>query len=935
MPRPSFNFIKHTVCRAVAYTFFCILSWQFCYNLFGSQSLELKVGEEIYVYDEQKIELVKVRLIGISQDSIKVLTLDNKTIEILKPDLTLEIRARLYSTPIPTNEEPTPVQSSESQIDRPQSTNTETASNSPIKKEEIAHIPTLDKNIQTPPSRDDRATATQSSPDDSGGAAFVLTIIIVVFMSYGISKYMKSLSKPNNQRSRRNSSKSKTTLAPTDSIHGKVTDAASLHRNAAPRGYRPHSRSLIWIPPKQSCRVGNYDLQGGMIYTSKGRARENEPSAINMNLKVATPDYDHGDELPYFPSYENLSPTQRGNYLDWLAKERKDDHPELREFGYIFIFIYGIERRVLIDGDYHQAIGEEIARLMSTYAPYGRSKSLSNYCSQLLHHWAWRKGGESYSELWPWILSLEHSLLGEDELKLILYNLASSVKNAPAMVAKEIASKENNAKRSTIARRAFKDFNALFDERFKEEFPTGLPLSLGKRTVIARYLPASAELRYESGSDESRFASRVKYVVLKPNHKKTLVNIWNSCCTDLSGYARAKDRSGGSKIDLQTLIATPRELWAEKTKAWSRSLNELIDSGARDEGSIFLRVSDVCQFFKIPKRERYTSGQSKQIAQGFEALGWAMEPDPRIHGISLSDNKEIVIFKINSTDPCHREYLGWCALIQLSITVAFADGSFDESEQETVFSLVENCGLPDSEITRLHAWSRLLGGDLSNAPATTRKVAKAVPREESQAVGQMLCHLAQTDGTVTKGEEKELIKIFRNLELSDDVIARFKKELEGFKEAKVVSGQSPTPGEPIPQLEKQQKEALSLNRQRIEELTIETKAVIGILAEAMADAEHDIVEEEAESESAQEYIDTIDSQYDGLDTKLVPLLNRIIERESWSRSDLELAAKELHIVPGAAIDSVNEWADDELGDFLLDGDDPIYVNLDIIQTSSL
>lgn len=925
------KFVTSTICRAVIYTFLCILLWHHCYNLFGAQSLELKVGEKIYVYNINKVDLVKVRLIGFSEDSIEVLTPDNKTRVIPIPDLTLEIRARLHNTFIRSDKVSSTEEESEKSIVSQSITTKQETIDGQVESGKSDYSSAPMKTPQNSGSKENIAIATQSSSDSGGGAAIVLSLIVIAFIGYSIVKTLFSPSKPNDRASRRNGSASRSSLPLTESIYGKLADEKAPHQASSARSTLARTQSLTWINPNQPYRIGNYDLKCGLFYICNGRTRDNEPSAINTKLRLATPDYYHGDELPYFPSYENLSPTQRGSYLDWLSKGRKDEHLELREFGYIFIFIYGLERRVLIDGDYNQAIGEEIARLMTVYAPHGKSKSLPNYCSQLLHHWAWRKGDTVYSELWPWILNLEHSILGEDELKLVLHNLASSGKNAPAIVAKEIASKESNAKRSTIARRAYKEFNSLFEARFKEEFPSGLPLSLGKRTVLARYLPASAELRYETGQNESRFASRVKYVLIKPNHKRTLVSIWNSCCSDLSGYARAKDRSGGCKIDLQTLIATPRELWADKAKAWSKSLNDLVKSGSRDEESVFLRVSDVCEFYKIPKREKYTSGQSKQIAQGFEALGWAMEPDPRIHGISLSDNKEIVIFKLNSTEQCHREYLGWCALIQLSITVAFADGSFVESEQETVASLIDNCGLPDSEVTRLLAWSRLLGGDLSNAPATTRKVAKAVPREESQAVGQMLCHLAQADGTVTKGEEKELIKIFRNLELSDDIIARFKNELEGFDEVKVLSGQAPTPGEPIPQ----PKEALLLNRQRIEELTIETKAVIGILADAMADAESEIVQEDSKPTSTQEYTDTTDSQYEGLDTKLIPLLNKIIEKETWNRSDLESAARELHIVPGAAIDSINEWADDELGDFLLDGDDPICVNLDIIQTPSL
>ena len=47
----------------------------------------------------------------------------------------------------------------------------------------------------------------------------------------------------------------------------------------------------------------------------------------------------------------------------------------------------------------------------------------------------------------------------------------------------------------------------------------------------------------------------------------------------------------------------------------------------------------------------------------------------------------------------------------------------------------------------------------------------------------------------------------------------------------------------------------------------------------------------------------------------------------WSYQQL---AAEFKLMPLGVIDALNEWADEQLGDFLLDGDDPVKVNASII-----
>lgn len=66
----------------------------------------------------------------------------------------------------------------------------------------------------------------------------------------------------------------------------------------------------------------------------------NEPSAINVELEIDC--YIDYGSLWYWPSYVGLNSGQRLRYLKWLC-----DITEPIDFGYVFLFYYGLERHLL------------------------------------------------------------------------------------------------------------------------------------------------------------------------------------------------------------------------------------------------------------------------------------------------------------------------------------------------------------------------------------------------------------------------------------------------------------------------------------------------------------------------------------------------------------------------------------------------------------
>lgn len=297
---------------------------------------------------------------------------------------------------------------------------------------------------------------------------------------------------------------------------------------------------LRWVPYSQSLAIGDFYIPSGMIYVSDGEPAVEEASNINLRLPVGQPVRSPAAQLNHCPQYRWLSPDQRATYLAWLAAGRKDEAPASRELGYIFLFFYGLERRLLVEKAQDQEAVAEIVRLIYHYGPYTRSKSLHNYGCQLIHFWGWKQGVEYYAQLLQWMKTLPVSLLGEDEWAIVLASHFLSSKPLPPELGYELVSRDPEARRSVVFSRFNEEFRALFSRRYLERFPGGLGLQSANRKAQL-YRPASPTLLLDGWHDG--FSILVPDVLGVQSQFKPLLGIWNSCVADLKNVSRAKGRA--------------------------------------------------------------------------------------------------------------------------------------------------------------------------------------------------------------------------------------------------------------------------------------------------------------------------------------------------------------------------------------------------------
>ena len=661
-----------------------------------------------------------------------------------------------------------------------------------------------------------------------------------------------------------------------------------------------------------------------MVYTSPGDPTwEGEPSTIYLNQSVGTPVASNGREIPYWPSYANLSNDQRATYLQWLSHGRKVSDPSSVETGYIFLFFYGIERRVLIDRDTDPSLIDEVRELLRQYAHDGRSGSLVSYLGDFLHYTTYNRGADHYLNAIPSLLELCGERASELALTMILGSLSARGKTLDWSLAFRLARSHEMSKRSVVVERTGETFSTLFRKRYEEKYPAGLSLRAGKNPCKVSYRAANASLSFRSHQEQA-FSVQVPNVHGLRAQFKELPKIWNACIDELSGFSRAIHqigKSGGTEGAslLKAYLALPHDVRSSHLHPLLEKMNQLLQASPKETTRFFVPVRALADLIGLPDRPTFTAAQSTTIAELVESMGYGIAPDPRLLALPLAGSQEVAVVGLKLGANHAPEILGLLRLLYLSVAIAAADGTVNESEL-TIFHDAVGKRVTDPTILEMFAATEAaLLRDTGVANRLVSKIAKGVKLANRPTVFRLLVHVAGSDEIITSDERRSLMRIANAFALPATLLDDILEEDREFATV-TISGQkaSPKKGESLPPRARGEQEiagGFSLDMARISAITAETDQVVKMLAEALADEE--VENEPAPTASASpgnfpEWMETLDAAYR-------PALVAILaEGETLEPLRLAEISETLHLLPVAMVDTINSWSDEALGDFLLE-----------------
>ncbi|MEI9412249.1 TerB N-terminal domain-containing protein [Mesorhizobium salmacidum] len=695
-------------------------------------------------------------------------------------------------------------------------------------------------------------------------------------------------------------------------------------------------QSAHWIPANTAAMVGNHNIPGGMIYVGahlprQGSSTDPENCLIDPRLTVATHGDPLGQTMGYWPSYSSISPPARKSYLDWLAGSRSDPNAYI---GYVFLYFYGLERRLMLEESPPDADGvvAEVCRLLQVY---GGNGSFKRYAGELLSAYQLK------SARLPEKFDLEVEENSYEIPIMLKVALGMRVRSGEAiepdlLLAYVLADPETRVR--TPARRAQTQLRELFAEAVEKQYPNGVRVpAAGVRKL---------KVNYRACSGTFDLAIRPFGVLPDITNRSEPIGgarrIFDDCTDRLDNYSRMLGRSEGLRPSLAAVAQLPLGLRVKNCETLAGSplsrLQELVSDGA------LVSIQQLAQLAGIEPDKIAARAKQKELSGILAALGYGNTADPCFSLKSSKPDALAMVFALEreaEADPePGQHYRPMQLSIMLGMVIAFADGLLHPLEESRLFERIDEApGLSRDERVRLKAELKVCAADAGRVVDWTKRIGD-VPAGRREDLADELVAVAAADGTLHAREVSQLEKLFRQMGLDGNSlysrlhgsVAPQNRPRDGNDDFPLVipAGIQP-PGIPVSPASAGVP-ATRVDISRLEAIRRETRSTSSVLADIFVDE----AEPPIELQPAIEEIETSngDAHFDGLERRYAWLLSQLIEQETWTASDFERLVRNADLMPGAAKQILNDWSLDRFDELVLEGEDPVIVNASLFSEAT-
>ncbi|MGE3108812.1 MAG: TerB N-terminal domain-containing protein [Phycisphaerales bacterium] len=702
---------------------------------------------------------------------------------------------------------------------------------------------------------------------------------------------------------------------------------------------------IQWHGPGSFLEIAGFRIADPLTYASRVTRRWNQPaidpSEITLEAPVVPdPDSAVGMDMGYWPWYSRIHPTHRHRYLAWLGNGRTDLPPD---DGYLFLYYYGLERRLLVEQTDAPLVFREVVRLRAldeSRVGTRAGASFRRYSTALL----WfatvhdpTKAGEStfetarrLTERWtPELLNAAMSWLVSHDRPL------------RSDLAFEVARGNPKSQQSVVTKRVSAEFKDLFTKRYDHRFAEGVQLRTSKRDASFLYRPANNAL--------TEATCRIANPAGIPSQFDPLCDIWNSCVEDLRGLSRYRGEGSLSKLSVQAWEALPSELRADIEHPLAPAVFDLVakhgetrgveESESSGTGECFVTVSALASLLGVEAREKLTAVQTRRIAEMLEQVGYGIEPDGRAYRHQYRWSDSAVLFPILDDNQIDRgRFLAASCLLHLGLFVALADGHVDPAESQILTDHIETMfELPPGETRRLEALRAYLLRSGADIAGLAGQLQRTLSDASKQAIGRAIVGIAAVEDGIDSSEMQALRRCYRMLGLTMEVLnAAVAQHSSPDGLVTVAQGErSSARGEPLPK----RGSGFVLDRAAIASIMADTREVSQLLAEAMRDDDElseapvTVLEPPAVTATTRSVPSTPEStsrrspRIDELPDRLRGMYAVLTTQETWTREQAEHIARDQGCMLAGAIEALNDWAFEVTDEPLIEEDgDTLHIN---------
>ncbi len=677
-----------------------------------------------------------------------------------------------------------------------------------------------------------------------------------------------------------------------------------------------------WIEPGERVKVGKFEIQGGYFYFGgqlngmAGFYGEDDASLVNPALGIdsISPDY-AGDQMDYWPLYSLISPQSRAAYIEWLASDRNDPETYI---GYVFLYFYGIERRLLVDDprgevsdDERKALMQELKRLKSVY---GDHRSCNSYVTALLSH-VWVFNQKKLEEGPYDLLVAKRGFTAA--FKFLLAQTVQAGKPINAELALAWVKSHPEFTLRTPARRCQAEFDELFKLRYRSKFGDGLEITPNKTRLQLDYQPASASLRgYQSLKLDLPDVSRLRGPVSK------LFTLAESCTGELDQFSRYVGRPGNSHDSLSAISLLPNDLIPSVSYPRLDNFRAWVKIKVPDSSGL-VSVESILQQFGEDAPLKINKKEAAMLSNIAEKAGFGIAPDVRFHHAKPNIDGNVVLFSGGHGEGFNPsgEFRKVGTVLRLGALVAATDDHVSDSEVSALKGVIaENSRLSETEKRSLDAYMlwRL------NSPANMTGLKKRLDllsSSEKVAISHILVSVALADGRIDPAEIRQLEKLYTQLGLEKGMVASDIHNLSSTRLPRPGRASERVPSEPI-----EPDGGFVLDREllrRIEEETKEAQSVLeSIFADEGIDDEYEAgVPPEAPSKNG---------SIAGLDEQHQQLYVKLISKSQWNYEEVEELCKSLQLMTDGAVETINDWAFENVDAPLIEDGSTVYVDIELV-----
>lgn len=700
-----------------------------------------------------------------------------------------------------------------------------------------------------------------------------------------------------------------------------------LHAAAGASGRKipsPPADTAQWVCHDEEVRIAGFIIRGGMFYLGNGLKMPNgkqDPCLVVPHLPVTDYDVPYGRELRWAPSYRDLHPDQRREYLKWLSGGRTASSTA---GGYLSLYLSGLERRVRHDIKPESPVREQAmqdlphvaAELRGLLARYGSIRLFSRAALSLLDIVELLQGPDPlYTRIPPFPR-------GDGIPAYIRLALGQCVSNdVPVSADLALAWLKTNptTELKAPALRCPELFDRLFLMRFAKAFSKGMPVrTLGEGSVSLYYRPINDAIgaAFHKTLNEPEVSGH-------PASLTRLRVIADAAAEDLAPYSRlhARDRNRAAAID--GLVLLPTNLWPERAQ-------EELGNLALAVGQAPLPLSIRELVARFGSLHSMTKGALAGLQNALASHNIGMEPDLARASKAPGADDMVVLFGCAPGDLQGRQdspsYLGATLTMELGALVALADGEMNRCEMSALDEQMELLSnLSPGEKNRLRAHLRHLQFSKPSLSVLRARV-NNLPKAMRDSLGVFAVSVALVDGEASPDEVTVLEKVFKALAL--DNLQLYSALHSNSAEIAAVAQRQPPAAVPVAGT------SLKLDPVRIAALQEDTAKATALLASLFVSDEPSA----ATPFAATVAVSTQDAKpvlgLTTLDAAHSRFAGKLVARAQWSRAELLDVASTCDLMLDGALETVNDASFDVHDMPLTEGEDPVKVNQEILQTAN-